>query len=275
MRRAALVIIACFLVLVTVTAATTLADTPFNATTVKNYAVLWNNGVVVVLVGQQYGTGWWVSDHYLVTAAHVVNYQSNIKVTLVHVDWVSTGVVVYVDNAHDVAVIRADGRPANQYVFSLALSMPNQGTQIYVIGYPFELYKITGDIKVMSANPRVTQGIISWIYPDKKIFEFSAPTDAGNSGGPIVTYDGAVVGLVSFALEGKVANMYYGSSVSAIKAALKAAGVKYRTALGVGGAPALGAGSTYYQPWIVAIALGVGASVVTTALLMPMVRRRK
>lgn len=252
-----------------------LADQVGSAVKQETYADVWNDGVVVVLVGNQYGTGWWAAKDYLVTAGHVVNYQTNLRVTLVHGDWESTGYVVYVNNVHDVAVIKCVHPPAQQYIFAIAASMPDQGANIYVIGYPFELYKITGDIKVMSANPRVTQGIISWEYPDKQLFEFSAPTDAGNSGGPIVTESGAVIGLVSFALEGKVANMYYGSDVNAIKDALTSVGVKYRTAMldTIGNSIT---SSSSIRPWLIAVVLGVGASVVTTAVIVPsVVRGRK
>jgi len=252
-----------------------LADQVGRATKQETYADMWNNGVVVVLVGDQYGTGWWAAKNYIVTAGHVVNYETNIKVTLVHGDWSATGYVVYVNNAHDVAVIKCAEPPAEQYIFAVAASMPDQGVNIYVIGYPFELYKITGDIKVMSANPRVTQGIISWEYPDKQLFEFSAPTDAGNSGGPIVTESGAVVGLVSFALEGKVTNMYYGSDVNAIKDALSRVGIKYKSAM----LDTIGSSitsSSSIRPWLIAVVLGIGASVVTTAIIVPnMIRGRK
>ena len=71
----------------------------------------WDYGVVVVLYGSQYGTGFWVSKGWVVTAAHVVNFQSYGKVLLIHGDFEASGTVVYVDQVHDVAVIKADSTP--------------------------------------------------------------------------------------------------------------------------------------------------------------------
>ncbi len=195
------------------------------------YSSMWDKGVVIVLYGTQYGTGWWVDRYYVVTAAHVVNFQSNVKVTLIHGDYQAIGYVVNIDSLHDIAVIRAEKAPAIQYVWSLSARDPEKGERIFVIGYPYELYKITGDLQKMSANPRVAEGIVAWGYPDRQLFEFQASTDQGNSGGPIVDAQGNVVGLVSFALQGTAANMYYGTSVSAIKALLQRAGVNYRVGL--------------------------------------------
>ena len=263
-----------FLMLALIVVSPAVASAATTSTTQRMYADVWNDGVLVVLVGDQYGTGWWVNQNYLVTAGHVVNYQTNSKVTLVKGDWVGTGLVVYVDGVHDIAVIKAESRPATQYVFSLAESLPDMGANIYVIGYPFELYKITGDIKTMSALPRATSGIISWIYPDKDLIEFSGATDAGNSGGPIVLQDGAVVGLVSFAIKGEVSSTYYGTDVNAIKTALKEAHVSYKVAT-LSGLGSASLGTYTINPWLTAVALGVGASAVTTLIMVPALRGRK
>ncbi|RLG89932.1 MAG: hypothetical protein DRO36_06945 [Candidatus Hecatellales archaeon] len=238
------------------------------------YSSMWDKGVVVVLYGSQYGTGWWVNEEYIVTAAHVVNYQSAGKCTVIHGDYESVAYVVYVDSLHDVAVLKVERKPSGEiYVWSLSARDPEKGQEIYVVGYPFELYKIIGDIGVMSSNPRVSQGIVNWVYPDKELFEFQASTDSGNSGGPIVDVSGNVVGLVSFALEGNVANMYYGTSVSAIKEALSRIGVKYR--VGLSSALTSSGSSSVMQPAMIAAVAGGAAAIVTTSLMVPMLRGRK
>ncbi len=238
------------------------------------YSSVWDQGVVVVLYGTQYGTGWWVSDYYVVTAAHVVNYQSHVAVTLIHGDYVSKAIVVYVDRVHDIAILRAEQRPASQYIWSLAINDPNKGQQIFVVGYPFELYKIVGDLQKMSADPRVAEGIVAWVYPDKQLFEFQASTDSGNSGGPIVDVSGNVVGLVSFAIQGNAADMYYGTSINAIKDALRKAGVPYRTGLSsiLGSS---GSSTGVLQPAIIAAVAGGAAAVLTTIMIIPMIRARR
>lgn len=238
------------------------------------YSSIWDKGVVVILYGSQYGTGWWVNDYNIVTAAHVVNYQSHIAVTIMHGDYVSKATVIYVDRVHDIAILRAEQRPATQYIWSLAINDPDKGQQIFVVGYPYELYKIVGDLQKMSSNPRVAEGIVAWVYPDKQLFEFQASTDSGNSGGPIVDVSGNVVGLVSFAIQGNAANMYYGTSVSAIKDALRKAGVPYRTGL----SSILGSSTSsteVLQPAIIAAITGGAAAIITITMLLPMIRARR
>ena len=235
------------------------------------YSSNWDKGVVVVLYGSQYGTGWWVSKQHLVTAAHVVSYRTNAKVTLIHGDYQAIGFVVYVDSLHDVAVIKAEKSPAYQYIWSLSAKDPEKGQTIFVVGYPFELYKIVGDIGIMSANPRVAEGIIAWVYPDKQLFEFQAATDAGNSGGPIVDNSGNVVGLVSFALTGEAATMYYGTSVSAIKTALQKAGVNYK----VGLSSLITSPNSSLSNQVLIAAVGGGVSALVSTIIVLSVRGRR
>jgi len=238
------------------------------------YSQDWNNGVVIVLLGEQYGTGWWVNDWYVVTAAHVVNYESHITVTLMHGDWISKGQVIFVDRVHDVAIIRAESKPTEQYIFKLSARSPQKGMSVYIIGYPFEIYKIIGDLQKVSSNPRVTLGIVAWVDNAKELFEFSAATDAGNSGGPIVDYDGNVIGLVSFAMKGEAATMYYGSSVDAIKNDLRQAGVSYSVSLSSmasGSFSAPSTGSTLF----IALAAGGFAAIMTAILVIPVILARR
>jgi len=233
---------------------------------------MWDKGVVVVLYGDKYGTGWWVDKQYLVTAAHVVGWTSNVKVTLIHGDYVATGYVIYTDRVHDIAIIKADKPPTSQYIFSLAIADPEKGQRIFVIGYPNELYKIIGDVEIMSSNPRIAEGIIAWVYPDKQLFEFQASTDAGNSGGPIVDENGNVLGIVSFAMPGEITYLFYGTSVSAIKEALSKVGVKYRVGLS---STLTTTSASVLQPAVIAAVVGGAAAIVMTSLMLPMLRGEK
>ena len=187
----------------------------------------WDYGVVVVLYGSQYGTGFWVGRNWIVTAGHVVSFQSYAKVQLIHGDFETYGTVVYVDQQHDVAIIKAEDVPARVHYFKISVSI-EKGMKVYAIGYPFELYILYGDVKKMSANPRGAEGMITWIDYEAQLAEIQASIDQGNSGGPVVSSSGAVVGLVSFAMQGEVGTMYFVTTCDAIRSALTKAGASYQ-----------------------------------------------
>ncbi len=188
----------------------------------------WLKSTVVVVYQSQYGTGWWVNPSYIVTAAHVVNYQSNVAVTIVRGSIRLSGTVVAADQQRDVAVIQvANSDKIAKHVLRLARQLPDYGETIYTIGYPSELLQIMGSVEKMSENPRVLSSALTWRDPYSHIFEIGGITDAGNSGGPVLDSSGNVIGLVSFALEGKAGTLYFASDVENIKAVLSQAGVSY------------------------------------------------
>lgn len=187
----------------------------------------WTDGVVIVVYQSQYGTGWWVAQNYLVTAAHVVGWQVNATVTVVRGDWKTTGKAVYVNKKTDVAVITVPEMPVEAHVYPVA-SKVSQLQTLYVIGYPYELLQLSqGNIVKASVDPRVARGFAAWYNGDYHLIEFQAETDAGNSGGPVVYSNGAVAGLVSFALTGKAGTLYFATDADAIRQALDAVHVKY------------------------------------------------
>ncbi len=235
------------------------------------YSSMWDKGVVVVIYGDQYGTGWWVEKRHIVTAAHVVNFQTNARVSILHGDYESTGIVIYVNQLYDVAIVRVEREPQSAYyIWSLARNDPDKALTIFVIGYPYELYRIVGDIRKMSTMPRVAQGIVAWVHPEKKIFEFQAATDSGNSGGPITDESGNVVGIVSFAMKGNVATLFYGTVISAVKDALERLNINYKT--GLGGVVSGTSSSTYQSIFLAAIVGGL-AVLVTVMILVPAAMR--
>jgi len=193
------------------------------------YSLQLDKSVVVVIHGAYYGTGWWVSKSYVITAAHVVGYASGITVELLHGTWRSSGIVIGVDRKHDIAVIRVANPMPGAKILAIANEV-RKGMEIIVIGYPNELYKLTGSIEVMSNNPRASFGHIDWVDSERGIFEIGAKTDTGNSGGPVLERNSlAVVGLVSFALPGDVAPwMYYATLSKYIVEDLRKWGVPFR-----------------------------------------------
>ena len=192
-----------------------------------------------------YGTGWWVnSEGYAVTAYHVVQGCNNI--TLARDPWASKAEVVAYDQEHDIALLKAENPPS--WARGLPLSYEASiGDEVYIVGYPIQLFQETEkDIAKMSKIPRVASGTIAWLHPDKPIFQFDTATDAGNSGGPIVSKEsGGVVGLVVYARPGVVSEGYFGLRMDFVASFLDENGVSYRVSGGPGlawaGVGALGA----------------------------------
>jgi serine protease Do len=146
--------------------------------------------------GKAVGTGFVVrSDGYIVTNQHVVADASSVSVTL----WNGTehpATVVAQDEEHDLAVLKidADGLPA------LTLGDSNHvqiGETVVAIGFALDL----------SGGPTVTSGIVSSLdrsidvqdstrvrsYRD--LLQTDAALNHGNSGGPLLSLDGRVIGV--------------------------------------------------------------------------------
>ncbi|MCA1644886.1 MAG: trypsin-like peptidase domain-containing protein [Chloroflexi bacterium] len=135
------------------------------------------------------GTGFLLSPTLIATVDHVVDQSA--VITLIHGVQRATGTVIGSDLSQDLALIRSD-TPLTGYHFTLANSDPAVGARVASIGFPI------GDPITL------TQGAISGLHRDIKIertphSDFIATDtslDPGNSGGPLLTIDGVVAGLV-------------------------------------------------------------------------------
>lgn len=136
---------------------------------------------------------------HIVTNAHVVADATEILVTF-HDGYVTTAEVVGYDEYSDLAVIRVD--VAAERLIPVALGDSSQlavGQRVVAIGNPFGL------------QSSMTQGIISALgralpsarlinqtnqqFNNPSIIQVDAAVNPGNSGGPLLNYDGEVVGV--------------------------------------------------------------------------------
>ncbi|HZG56499.1 serine protease [Paenibacillus sp.] len=141
--------------------------------------------VVVLRSGGSKGTGFFISEDGLVaTNRHVVDEPGELRVHLAD-GRVYRGTVVSVDEEVDLAFvdIDAEGVPA------LTLADAYDGAAdvpVYVIGNPLFFNGI--------ANEGKTRGLL----PDRDppMLAIDAPVYKGNSGSPVITRDGEVIGVV-------------------------------------------------------------------------------
>ncbi len=138
------------------------------------------------------GTGFVVAEGYLLTAQHVLRGQDSIWVgPLEGRKWVRAEVVKF-DNQLDLALISAKVMAA-PLSFAAWSEVPT-GLEVTAIGYP--------QPRLQGLSKKITQGLINGNRSDRNesfdagFFQFSAEVQIGNSGGPVLSPDGLVVGMV-------------------------------------------------------------------------------
>ncbi|HEY8300671.1 MAG TPA: S1C family serine protease [Jatrophihabitans sp.] len=181
-------------VTVTVTPTATPTDSPVAGTASFSQAYArQRSGVVrIETVGcsdSGIGTGFLLSPTDVITVAHVVDQA--VVVSLKDAGQRTTGTVVGIDRARDLALVHADS-PLAGYHFTLAGNLPAVGADVAAIGFP------VGDPITF------TRGTISGLHrrivvdgsPRSGMIETDAAVNPGNSGGPLFGPDGTTYGLV-------------------------------------------------------------------------------
>ncbi len=142
------------------------------------------------------GTGVVIMDNgTILTNLHVVNGAKSIKVTFFD-GLESEAVVLSTQPENDLAVLRAKRIPDDLQPATMRSTgdlMP--GDQVIAVGFPFGI------------GPSVSEGIVSGLKREFRspegqqtmtnLIQFDAAANPGNSGGPLVTMDGEVVGIVT------------------------------------------------------------------------------
>lgn len=143
------------------------------------------------------GSGFFVTeDGYFVTNYHVVEGAEAIVLSDINAKQYDA-VVVRVDKANDIAVLKTEGKFK---AIPIASSRTvKRGQDVVTVGYPH--------VDIQGVEPKVTGGIInslSGLGNDARTFQVSVPLQSGNSGGPLVTMEGNVVGVVTMKLSALV-----------------------------------------------------------------------
>jgi S1-C subfamily serine protease len=155
------------------------------------------------------GSGVVIVDKGLIlTNLHVVQGAARIKITY------STGLeseatVVNVQPENDLAVLQAASRPDELEAATMrSTGGLRPGDEVIAIGFPFGI------------GPSVSHGVVSGLKrefrsPEGKriltnLIQFDAAANPGNSGGPLVTLDGHVVGIVTAIMNPTEARTFIG-----------------------------------------------------------------
>ncbi|WP_330633509.1 S1C family serine protease [Halocatena halophila] len=144
--------------------------------------------------GQQgQGSGFLIDGNTIVTNAHVVSRAESIEMQFARGEWRSA-TVLGSDPYSDLAAIEPAAVP--DYVTPLPIDdrEPAIGTTVVAIGTPFGLDG-TMTTGIVSGLNRSMPAPNNYTIPDA--VQTSAPVNPGNSGGPLLTVDGSVVGVIS------------------------------------------------------------------------------
>lgn len=136
------------------------------------------------------GTGWAIGPHTIVTSHHLVAGSEKVTVVLGRDDRQAAR-VVDVDEDHDLARLRLADPDRRLRPLPVSTEPAPLGAKVLTIGYPH--------VSVMGRSPKVTTGVISaraGPRDDERLYQISAPIQAGNSGGPLLNERGEVVGVV-------------------------------------------------------------------------------
>ncbi len=138
------------------------------------------------------GTGFVVTPGRLVTNAHVV---AGVDAPVVELPGQEAreGRVVYFDPADDLAVIAVDATDAAPLTTTSTLSI---GAAAVVQGYPFGGPLTQTSAQVLSVGTATVPDIDGSGSSPRSIYALAAAVQPGDSGGPLLTADGSVAGVV-------------------------------------------------------------------------------
>jgi S1-C subfamily serine protease len=128
------------------------------------------------------------SDGYIVTNEHVIDGCN--QVYLIYQERLKRAKVLLEDAAADVAILKINGNtPAYIKGSEADLTL---GMEVLAAGFPLQ--------DMLGSAIKITDGIISSDSVSHGMFQHSAPTQPGNSGGPLISRTGEVVGIVTAVL---------------------------------------------------------------------------
>jgi len=143
--------------------------------------------------GRAQGTGFVVDDRHLVTNEHVVRDAAEVLARFGDGRYRATE-VVGTDAYADLAVLRPEALPASADPLGWVESDPAIGAEVLAIGTPFG-FEGSVSAGIVSGLDRSIAGPGGFAIPDA--IQTDAAVNPGNSGGPLVTMDGLVAGVIN------------------------------------------------------------------------------
>ena len=164
------------------------------------------------------GTGFFINDlGYAITNNHVVGSSTTLKMAIKGKTY--TGKVIATDRENDLAILKADN--LNQDYFNLTEKDAERMDDITAVGYGFG--------KGISDEVKTTKGVVSalaGLNNNYSHLQIDASLQPGNSGGPVINYNGDVVGAAVSKMDAETVFNYTGSLPEGISFAIKSSTIK-------------------------------------------------
>ncbi len=157
------------------------------------------------------GSGFFINNHgQVITAGHVIYGVARAEIKTADGARYPLKVMVAEDRAADLMKLVAEGLQDNRSYLPIALSLPEVGERVVVVGSPLGLEQTVSDGMVSGIRQIPGRG---------EILQISAPVSPGSSGGPVANLHGEVVGVATFQM-GKGQNLNFaipGKRVAALR----------------------------------------------------------
>jgi serine protease Do len=140
------------------------------------------------------GSAWVYDETHLVTNEHITRLEAEPYVWFKDAGW-REATVVGEDRHSDLGVLEVSEKPDSAQPLSLVDQPPAVGTPVAAIGNPFDLTASFTSGVISGRNRTIDLPERSFSIADG--VQFDAAVNPGNSGGPLVTTDGEVAGVVS------------------------------------------------------------------------------
>jgi S1-C subfamily serine protease len=170
----------------------------------KLYPSAPNNGASIDRGGvASFGTGFALnSQGYIITNYHVVQNSNSIKIKGIKGDFIDSykAEIIIKDEKNDLAVLKitdANFVSAGTPPYTFSPTTAAVASKCYALGYPMT--------QIMGDDLKFTEGSISsktGYEGDISTYQISVPLQPGNSGGPLFSPDGKVIGVNSSKIEG-------------------------------------------------------------------------
>lgn len=142
--------------------------------------------IPVAVPDAAHGSGVLVSgDGLILTAKHVVEGARLLAVQLQGAQGAVPARLVHADSEHDLAWLAIEGTYGNYIEIVEPTEELAVRSNIFVIGYPLDATR---------SDPQSQSGVISGMLPDGSL-QLGVALNPGNSGGPVITASGQLVGI--------------------------------------------------------------------------------